>query len=297
MKRFRHSSTRPRLPKAGFADDEHHPARAGDNAPQGGFDNPELDLPAHECRRGKVPPPPPRPWVGSLHVGGHDRLCLAGPRHLFGGPHSKYPSMAARVAGPTKTEHGLAPDANNDAIDTASPIAAYLAAWPTGPTTAGPVSTPMRSADPPPASWPNCIRQAARSARSGSSSCVMGAPKIASRPAPVTEVIAPPNASTWVIRLDNVSERTSFSSSGPRLLSGRSQSSAQSALISRTSSGTWPKSVTKGDGSRAGLVGTAGATPAEASSRTGEAARPRCSIALRQRSYVAVASDRRPWAE
>ena len=70
--------------------------------------------------------------------------------------------MAARVAGPTKTEHGLAPDANNDAIDTASPIAAYLAAWPTGPTTAGPVSTPMRSADPPPASWPNCIRQAAR---------------------------------------------------------------------------------------------------------------------------------------
>jgi hypothetical protein len=39
------------------------------------------------------------------------------------GPHSKMPSVAARVAGPTRTEPALAPDCNAAAASTTSPTA------------------------------------------------------------------------------------------------------------------------------------------------------------------------------
>ena len=56
-------------------------------------------------------------------------------------------AVAARVAGPTRTDPGRAADCSAAATLTTSPNAAYstLAPPPIGPTTAGPDSTPIRS--------------------------------------------------------------------------------------------------------------------------------------------------------
>jgi hypothetical protein len=98
------------------------------------------------------------------------------------GPQSKRPSAAARVAGPTRKEPHLATDCNEAAMPTTSPTAPYstLVPPPMGPTTAGPVSMPMRTADQPAPEdevIADSARKADRTARSGSSSCASGAQK------------------------------------------------------------------------------------------------------------------------
>src|SRR6185437_6638769 len=56
-------------------------------------------------------------------------------------------AVVARVAGPTRTDPGRAADCSAAATLTTSPKAAYstLAPPPSGPTTAGPDSTPIRN--------------------------------------------------------------------------------------------------------------------------------------------------------
>ncbi len=63
------------------------------------------------------------------------------------GPQLNRCAVAARVAGPTRTDPGRAADCSAAAKLTTSPNAAYstLAPPPIGPTTAGPDSTPIRS--------------------------------------------------------------------------------------------------------------------------------------------------------
>ena len=83
-----------------------------------------------------------------------------------------------------------------------------------GPSTAGPVSTPIRRVPPSIAATAARARKAARAARSGSSSCASGAPNMACSPPPDTDVTVPPSASTSAITAARQRPVTSRSSSG-----------------------------------------------------------------------------------
>ncbi len=171
--------------------------------------------------------------------------------------------MTARVAGPTRTAPGRAADCSAAATLTTSPSAPYstLAPPPMGPTTAGPVSTPIRSAVPPSVAAAavavaDRARNAARTARSGSSSCASGAPNIACRPRPDTEVTVPPNPSTSAITAAREPPTSSRSVSRPTALASPAgaATSANSTVTGRRSS--------RGSG---GWAGAGGADPDVAS--------------------------------
>ena len=128
--------------------------------------------------------------------------------------------MAALVTGPTRAEPGLARDCSAPAWPTTSPTAPYSTRVPPpmGPSTAGPVSTPIRSSGRPPsrAATAERARKAALAARSGSSSCASGAPNMAWSPCPDTDVTVPPSASTSVITAARLRPITSRRLSGSR---------------------------------------------------------------------------------
>ncbi len=166
------------------------------------------------------------------------------------GPHSKIGSTRAAVPSPTRIVPGSASAWSRAATFTASPIAPYSTREPapTAPTTTGPDSTPTRTPNPSipqlrrtsSANSPisSTIRNPARRARSGSSSCATGAPKSASTPSPARSLIVPPNASTAPTIRPTASPTTSFSSSGssrsPRAVDPTR--SANSAVTNRRSS-------------------------------------------------------------
>ena len=74
-------------------------------------------------------------------------VCPEGEATSWPGPHSKMSSVAARVAGPTSTDPGLAADWSAAAVPTTSPTAAvaHLVAARPAQLPLGPVSTPMRT--------------------------------------------------------------------------------------------------------------------------------------------------------
>ena len=133
-------------------------------------------------------------------------------------------SAAARVTGPTRAEPGLASDCSAAAWLTTSPTAPYSTRPPPpmGPSTAGPVSTPIRSVGLPPsmAATAERARKAARTARSGSSSCASGAPNTAWSPWPDTDVTVPPSASTSAITAARQRPTASRRLSGSSSLAG-----------------------------------------------------------------------------
>ena len=167
-----------------------------------------------------------------------------------GSLHPKSGSTRRLVASPTSTVPGEAAPCNRAATLTASPRAAYSTRPPPpiSPTTTRPVWTPTRTPNPatshPRSTSPayssisSRTRIAARTARSGSSSCAVGAPKSASTPSPARSLIVPPNDSTAVMIRAIASPTISFSSSG----SSRSASavdptrSANTAVTTRRSS-------------------------------------------------------------
>src|SRR6476659_767712 len=135
-----------------------------------------------------------------------------------GSLHPKSGSTRRLVASPTSTVPGDAAPCSRAATLTASPRAAYSTRPPPpiSPTTTRPVWTPTRTPNPPtphprstsPAysSISSRTRTAARTARSGSSSCAVGAPKSASTPSPARSLIVPPNDSTAVMIRDRLAD-------------------------------------------------------------------------------------------
>ena len=108
------------------------------------------------------------------------------------------PEAARNVASPTSTVPGTAADWRREAVLTRSPA---TMPWPAAPmvTAACPVSTPARACMPRPSPMPgtpSTSSSAARTARSASSSCVVGVPHTAITASPMNFSIVPPCRST-----------------------------------------------------------------------------------------------------
>ena len=204
---------------------------------------------------------------------------MAGPGPTAGtsSPQANKCPAAALVTGPTRAEPGLASACSAAARPTTSPTAPYStrAPPPMGPSTAGPVSTPIRRVPPSTDATDARARKAALAARSGSSSCASGAPNMAWSPPPDTDVTVPPSASTSAITAARQRPATSRSSSG-------SAGSIPSAATSAAST------VTVLSSSRAGVRVRGGAASKAAvvytSSSHGDRPSPSSSRAARQRS-------------
>ena len=147
-----------------------------------------------------------------------------------------------------------------------------------GPSTAGPVSTPIRRVPPSMAATADRARKAARAARSGSSSCASGAPNMAWSPPPNTDVTVPPSASTSAITAVRQRPVTSRRSSGSPGSPGSSPSTATSAASTLTvlSSSRAGARVRGGPASNAAVAYT--------SSSHGDRPSPSSPRAARQRS-------------
>ncbi len=120
----------------------------------------------------------------------------------------------------------------------------HLFSW--GPSTAGPVSIPIRTC-------PSAVtaRKAARAARSGSSSCASGAPNTAWSPEPDTDVTVPPSVSTSAITVFRLrvtaSRRVSGSSSAGTATSAERMLTVLSSSCGEAggAAGAWAWAVSK----------------------------------------------------
>ena len=293
MKRSRHSCTRRVLPSPASptkTTTEPAPPTASRRAVSRTVSS--AARPTRRLRPPRWPRPPARALGPSRYEATTDLVPVVRVTSS-GGPQLKRASVAPRVAGPTRTEPTMATDCSAAATPITSPTAPYstLAPPPMGPTTAGPVSMPIRTADEPVSDWDTTAdnaRNPARTARSGSSSCASGAPKIAAKPPPEIEVTVPPSRSTSAITAANAPPMTSRRSSGSILLASPGPvTSAKSTLTTLRSS---LRRAGSGIGACiAGALGTrrpAGWSVAAAwtSSIAGEILRPSSSSAERQRS-------------
>ena len=182
---------------------------------------------------------------------------------------------AALVTGPTRAEPGLARACSAAAWPTTSPTAPYStrAPPPMGPSTAGPVSTPIRRVPPSIAATAARARKAARAARSGSSSCASGAPNMAWSPPPDTDVTVPPSASTSAITAARPRPVTSRSSSGSARPAAATSAASTLTVLSSSRAGAC---VRGGPASKAAVAYT--------SSSHGDRPSPSSPRAARQRS-------------
>ena len=145
---------------------------------------------------------------------------------VFASFQPKSGSTSRCVASTTSTVPGEAAACSRAATLTASPSAAYSTRPPApiSPTTTRPVETPTRTPNPVTSqprstsraysSISSRTRSAARTARSGSSSWAVGAPKSASTPSPARSLIVPPKDSMAAMIRAIASPTISFSSSG-----------------------------------------------------------------------------------
>ena len=248
-----------------------------------------------------------------------DDRCRGAPRPRRAVTRSAFPLRSNAAGGPTRTaarparivadrRRGPCParpcDCTRAAVLTASPSAAYSTRLPApiAPTTTGPVWTPTRTPNPS-TSHPRStsraysrsrrtIRRAARTARSGSSSCAVGAPNSASTPSPARSLIVPPND---LDRADHArrsaSPTISFSSSGSR----RSASAVEPTRSANTAVTTRRSSRTRGPSGPHG--GYSPDLPGDRASTSSASAWPRRSIASRsaRRSSHAGGIAARPW--
>ena len=165
---------------------------------------------------------------------------------------SKIPSTERCVVSSTRTDPGSAADWSRAATLTVSPNAAYSTRdpAPTSPSTTGPVATPIRTPKPsapqprrtsrPYSSISATTRSAQRTARSVSSSLVVGAPKNASTPSPARSLTCPPSDSTSPTIRATASPTTCFTSSG----STRSASAVEPTMSAKTAVTTFRSSRT-----------------------------------------------------
>ena len=189
--------------------------------------------------------------------------------------HANRSTTTCCVACPTSTEPGWACDCRRAATFTASPSAANSTRSPApiAPVMTGPVLMPirtLRASTPHPSatSRPNVamsstMRRPARTARSASSSCAVGAPKSARTPSPARSFTVPPNASTAMTMRATASPTTSLSSSGssrspravePTRSANRAVTSRRSSRMSTHASCDTEARPTIGEVSRSGAV-------------------------------------------
>ena len=204
-------------------------------------------------------------------------------------PSDSYVMMSAVVAcvdGPTTTWPGAASASSRLAVFTASPMA--VISPPSAPTITSPVftptriwtSTPMRSAS---VASVRCIWSPQRTARSASSSCATGAPKMATISSPTILSTRPPYAVTSDASAAKHESTSRFTCSGSAAsaIPVKPTRSPNTRVATRRSSGrvtsAWPQVAQKRasgersprtQGSSRGQT-TGHATPARLSSRAG----------------------------
>ena len=235
------------LAQPGLAGQHDDRASALDRLPQRRLEDPHLGVAADQRGSPAHSPEPPLadPRPGRLQVAGDQRARIAAERHLL-----------ARSPGEQVAGHGPGRRADQDrsrprgrlqrgghAHHVAERAVLHLGAAPDRAhhRRAGFHADPQRR----PALGPTTAsaaalsaRNAARTARSGSSSCACGAPNIACRPRPDTEVTVPPNASTSVITAASEPPTISRSVSRPTAPASPAgaATSANSTLTGRRSS-------------------------------------------------------------